>query len=159
RERQRNGVRGLAQALWRRRRLFVSRVQRETLSFYRELEKAAVWGLCPASVQDLGRVTTDVFLEGEHPRLEEILECLDKRLVRVAEAYLTEHAEDLIHLGVWGKHRYRADFLDQPPEVIGNGLVKPGRVKQRMKKHHPGKLQHTALWAWALKVARTKSGL
>ena len=47
-ERQRNGVRGLAQALWRRRRVFGNRVQRETFTFYLELEKAAVWGLCPA---------------------------------------------------------------------------------------------------------------
>ena len=159
RQRQGNGVRGLAQALWRRRRLFGSRVHRETLSFYLELEKAAVWGLCPASVQGLEWVTTGVFVEGEHPRWEEIMDRLDQRLVRVAEAYLSEHTEDLIHLGVWGKHRYRADFLDQPPEVIGNGLVPPGQVKQRMKKHNKGSLKHTALWAWALKVTRTKSGL
>ena len=159
RQRQRNGVRGLAQALWRRRRVFVSRVQRETLAFYRELEKAAVWGLCPASVQGLEFVTTDVFVEGEHPRLEEIVECLDKRLVRVAEAYLTEQAEKLIQLGVWGERRYRADFLDQPPEVIGNGLLPRGQVKRRMKKEQKGNLKHTALWAWKLKVARTKSGL
>ena len=159
RQRQRNGVRGLAQALWRRRRVFVSRVQRETFSFYLELEKAAVWGLCPASVQGLEFVTTDVFVEGEHPRLEEIVECLDKRLVRVAEAYLTEQAEKLVQLEVWGEHRYRADFLDQPPEVIGNGLLPRGQVKRRMKKEPKGNLKHTALWAWKLKVARTKSGL
>ena len=34
RQRLHNGVRGLAQALWRRRRLFGSRVHRETLSFF-----------------------------------------------------------------------------------------------------------------------------
>ncbi|HWT78823.1 MAG TPA: hypothetical protein VN648_08460, partial [Candidatus Methylomirabilis sp.] len=159
RQRLRNGVRGLAQALWRRRRVFVSRVQRETFSFYLELEKAAVWGLCPASVQGLGWVTTDVFLEGEHPRLEEMMDSLDKRLVRVAEAYLTEHTEDLVHLEVWGNHCFRADFLDQPPEVIGNGLVRPGQVKRRMKKQPKGDLKPTGLWPWVLKVARTKSGL
>jgi hypothetical protein len=142
-----------------RRRVFVSRVQRETFAFYRELEKAAVWGLCPASVQGLEFVTTDVFVEGEHPRREEIVECLDKRLVRVAEAYLTEQAEKLVQLGVWGERRYRADSLDQPPEVIGNGLLPRGQVKRRMKKEQKGKLKHTALWAWRLKVARTKSGL
>src|SRR5262249_55126742 len=71
--------------------------------------------------------------KGSTPRWEEIMDRLDQRLVRVAEAYLSEQAEDLIHLGVWGKHRYRADFLDQPPEVIGNGLVPPGQVKRRMK--------------------------
>ena len=159
RQRLRNGVRGLAQALWRRRRVFVSRVQRETFSFYLELEKAAVWGLCPASVQGLGWVTTDVFLEGEHPRLEEMMDCLDKRLVRVAEGYLTEHAEDLVKLEVWGERRFRADFLDQPPEVIGNGLVRPGEVKRRMKKLAKRDLKPSGLWPWALKVARTKSGL
>ena len=159
RQRLRNGVRGLAQALWRRRRVFGSRVQRETFSFYLELEKAAVWGLCPASVQGLGWVTTDVFLEGEHPRLEEMMDCLDKRLVRVAEAYLTEHAEDLVKLEVWGERRFRADFLDQPPEVIGNGLVRPGQVKRRMKKQAKRDLKPTPLWPWVLKVARTKSGL
>ena len=66
---------GLAQALWRRQ-LFGSQVQRETFSFYLELEKAAVWGLCPASVQGLEWVTTEVFMEGEHPRLKEIMDTL-----------------------------------------------------------------------------------
>src|SRR6516164_9536467 len=142
-ERQRNGVRGLAQALWRRRRVFGNRAQRELFSFYLELEKAAVEGLSLNSVQDLRCETCYVFLEGEHPRLEETMERLDKRLVRVTEAYLTELAEELVQLQVWGKHCYRADLLDQPPEVIGNGLVRRREVKRRMEKaHHPG--SHTS---------------
>jgi len=60
---------------------------------------------------------------------------LDKRLVKVAEAYLAEHKRDLVHLGVWGKHHDRASFLDQPPEVIGDGLAQPGQVKKTMKKN------------------------
>src|SRR5215472_6443288 len=133
-ERQRNGVRGLGQALWRRRRLFGNRAQRELFSFYLELEEAAVWGLCEDSVQDLRFETAYVFLEGEDPRLEETMERLDKRLVRVTEAYLTELAEELVRLEVWGQHCYRADFLDQPPEVIGNGLVRRREVRRRMQK-------------------------
>jgi len=136
-ERQRNGVRGLAQALWRRRRLFVSRVQRETFSFYLELEKAAGAGLCLDSVQSLEYASRSVFLEGEHPRLEEAVERLDKRLVQVAEAYLTEVRQALVHLGVFGKHPYRAGLLDQPPEVIGNGLVGPREVMRRMQGGRP----------------------
>src|SRR5262249_27245473 len=81
-------------------------------------------GLCLDSVQDLEFVTRDVLLEGEHPRLEERMERLDQRLVRVAEAYLTELAEELMRLEVWGKHCYRADLLDQLPEVTGNGLMR-----------------------------------
>ena len=114
RQRLHNGVRGLAQALWRRRRLFGSRVHRETLSFYLELEKVGVWGLCPASVQTMSFATWHLFMEGEHPRQEQMMDCLDKRLVRVAEAYLADYTRDLVHLGVWGKHVFRADFLDQP---------------------------------------------
>src|SRR5215831_13587429 len=159
RQRLSNGVRGLAQALWRRRRVFVSQVHRETVGFYLELEKAAVWGLCPASVEGLHFVTTDIFLEGEHPRLEEMMERLDKRLVRVAEAYLAEQAGDLVDLGVWGKHRFSVDFLDQPPEAVGNGLLGPGEVKRRMKKEKKGEMKRAGLFHWVLKVARTKSGL
>jgi hypothetical protein len=132
------------------------------MAFYLELEKAAVWGLCPFSVQGLGFVTTDVFLEGEHPRLEEIMDCLDKRLVRVAEAYLSEYALDLVRLGVWGRHHFSADFLDQPPEVIGNGLVPPGALQQRMermKKRKQRDMKPAGLFAWVMKVAPAKSGL
>src|SRR6516164_1269154 len=154
-ERQRNGVRGLGQALWRRRRVFGNRAQRELFSFYLELEKAAVWGLCEDSVQDLRCETCYVFLEGEHPRLEETMERLDQRLVRVTEAYLTELAEELVRLEVWGKHCYRADLLDQPPEVIGNGLVRRREVRRRMNKHH-AKGKHTSLW---LDAKGTKSHL
>src|SRR6516225_7488486 len=59
--RERNGVQGLGQALWRRRRLFGSQAHRETLGFYLELEKAARWGLCRASVQDLSFSTWFLF--------------------------------------------------------------------------------------------------
>src|SRR5215470_5437210 len=130
-QRQRNGVRGLAQALWRRRRVFVNRVQRETFSFYRELEKAAVLGLCRDSVVDLKLETAWVFLEGAHPRVDETVERLEKRLVRVGEAYLTERAEELVQLYVW-EERYRADLLDQAPEVIGNGLLGRREVMRQM---------------------------
>src|SRR6516164_2963795 len=154
-ERQRNGVRGLGQALWRRRRLFGNRAQGELFSFYLELEEAAVEGLSLDSVQDLRCETCYVFLEGEHPRLEETMERLDQRLVRVTEAYLTELAEELVRLEVWGKHCYRADLLDQPPEVIGNGLVRRREVRRRMNKHH-AKGKHTSLW---LDAKGTKSHL
>jgi hypothetical protein len=123
--------------LWRRRRLFGNRAQRELFSFYLELEEAAVEGLSLDSVQDLRCETCYVFLEGEDPRLEETMERLDKRLVRVTEAYLTELAEELVRLEVWGQHWYRADLLDQPPEVIGNGLVRRREVRRRMNKHRP----------------------
>jgi len=160
RQRLHNGVRGLAQALWRRRRLFGSRVHRETLSFYLELEKVGVWGLCPASVQTMSFATWHLFMEGEHPRQETMMECLDKRLVRVAEAYLADYTRDLVHLGVWGKHVFRADFLDQPPEVIGNGLLGRSKVKRRLQKGLGKAMKAAALFAWVLKVARlTKSGL
>src|SRR6516225_7280215 len=142
--RQRNGVRGLGQALWRRRRLFGNRAQRELFRFYLELEKVAVWGLCEDSVQDLRFETAYVFLEGEDPRLEETMERLDKRLVRVTEAYLTELAEELVRLEVWDQQCYRADLLDQPPEVIGNGLVRRREVKRRMQKQQ-GRGKHTSL--------------
>jgi hypothetical protein len=135
--RQRNGVRGLGQALWRRRRLFGNRAQRELFRFYLELEEAGVEGLSLDSVQELRCETCYVFLEGEHPRLEETMERLDKRLVRVTEAYLTELAEELVRLEVWDQQCYRADFLDQPPEVIGNGLVRRREVRRRMNKHRP----------------------
>jgi len=160
RQRLHNGVRGLAQALWRRRRLFGSRVHRETLSFYLELEKVGVWGLCPASVQTMSFNTWHLFMEGEHPRQETMMDCLDKRLVRVAEAYLADYTRDLVHLGVWGKHVFRADFLDQPPEVIGNGLLGRAKVKRRLQKGITKAMKAAALFAWVLKVARlTKSGL
>jgi len=121
RQRLHNGVRGLAQALWRRRRVFLSRAHREALSFYLALEKAAVWGICPDSALGLGSVATDVFLEAEHPRLEEMMERLDKRLVRVAEAYLSEHAVDLISLGVWGRHPARRCPIGNRQSKIGKG--------------------------------------
>src|SRR6516225_600126 len=157
-ERQRNGVRGLGQALWRRRRLFGNRAQGELFSFYLELEEAAVEGLSLDSVQDLRCETCYVFLEGEHPRLEETMERLDKRLVRVTEAYLTELAEELVRLEVWGKHCYRADLLDQPPEVIGNGLVRRREVKRRMQKQQ-GRGKHTSLLALLPEAKETKSHL
>src|SRR6516225_4464155 len=157
-ERQRNGVRGLGQALWRRRRVFGNWAQRELFSFYLELENAAVEGLSLNSVQDLRCETCYVFLEGEHPRLEETMERLDQRLVRVTEAYLTELAEELVQLQVWGKHCYRADLLDQPPEVIGNGLVRRREVKRRMEKaHHPG--SHTSTCDSLLQAKEAKSHL
>src|SRR6516164_2446992 len=149
-ERQRNGVRGLAQALWRRRRVFGNRVQRKTFTFYLELEKAAGEGLCLDAVQKLEFVTRMVFLEGEHPRVEERMERLDQRLVGVTEAYLTELAEKLVELAVLvGKRHYRADLLDQPPEVIGNGLVRRREVVRRMTEggHRSGS-HTTSLLAW-----------
>jgi len=80
--------------------------------------------------------------------------------VRVAEAYLADYTRDLVHLGVWGKHVFRADFLDQPPEVIGNGLLGRSKVKGRLKKGLGKAMKAAALFAWVLKVARlTKSGL
>src|SRR5215469_14358502 len=157
-ERQRNGVRGLGQALWRRRRLFGNRAQRELFSFYLELEEAAVEGLSLDSVQDLRCETCYVFLEGEHPRLEETMERLDQRLVRVTEAYLTELAEELVRLEVWGQHCYRADFLDQPPEVIGNGLMRRREVRRRMQKQQ-GRGKHTSLLALLPDAKETKSHL
>src|SRR5215467_12110767 len=153
-ERQRNGVRGLVQALWRRRRLFGNRAQRELFSFYLELEEAAVEGLSLDSVQDLRCETCYVFLEGEHPRLEETMERLDQRLVRVTEAYLTELAEELVRLEVWGQHCYRADLLDQPPEVIGNGLMRRREVRRRMQKQQR-RGKHTS----GLDAKETKSHL
>ena len=155
-ERQRNGVRGLGQALWRRRRLFGNRAQRELFSFYLELEEAAVEGLSLDSVQDLRCETCYVFLEGEHPRLEETMERLDQRLVRVTEAYLTELAEELVRLEVWGQHCYRADLLDQPPEVIGNGLVRRREVRRRMQKQQ-GRGKHTSSLALLPDAKETKS--
>jgi len=157
-ERQRNGVRGLAQALWRRRRVFVSRVQRETFSFYLELEKAAGAGLCLDSLQSLEYASRSVFLEGEHPRLEEAVERLDKRLVQVAEAYLTEVRQALVHLGVFGKHPYRAGLLDQPPEVIGNGLVGPREVMRRMQGGRPSG-RFISFLAWLRQMTDAKSNL
>src|SRR6516225_9006107 len=156
--RQRNGVRGLGQALWRRRRLFGNRAQRELFRFYLELEKVAVWGLCEDSVQDLRFETAYVFLEGEDPRLEETMERLDKRLVRVTEAYLTELAEELVRLEVWDQQCYRADLLDQPPEVIGNGLVRRREVRRRMQKQQ-GRGKHTSLLALLPEAKETKSHL
>src|SRR6516164_432608 len=160
-ERQRNGVRGLAQALWRRRRVFGNRVQRKTFTFYLELEKAAGEGLCLDAVQKLEFVTRMVFLEGEHPRVEERMERLDQRLVRVTEAYLTELAEKLVELAVLvGKRHYRADLLDQPPEVIGNGLVRRREVVRRMTEggHRSGS-HTTSLLAWLRQQTDTKSNL
>src|SRR6516162_7415597 len=157
-ERQRNGVRGLGQALWRRRRLFGNRAQRELFSFYLELEEAAVEGLSLDSVQDLRCETCYVFLEGEDPRLEETMERLDKRLVRVTEAYLTELAEELVRLEVWDQQCYRADLLDQPPEVIGNGLVRRREVRRRMQKQQ-GRGKHTSLLALLPDAKETKSHL
>jgi len=160
-ERQRNGVRGLGQALWRRRRVFGNRVQRETFTFYLELEKAAGEGLCLDAVQKLEFVTRMVFLEGEHPRVEERMERLDQRLVGVTEAYLTELAEKLVELAVLvGKRHYRADLLDQPPEVIGNGLVRRREVVRRMTEggHRSGS-HTTSLLAWLRQQTDTKSNL
>src|SRR6516162_5069532 len=160
-ERQRNGVLGLAQALWRRRRVFGNRAQRELFSFYLELENAAGEGLSLNSVQDLRCETCYVFLEGEHPRVEERMERLDQRLVRVTEAYLTELAEKLVELAVLvGKRHYRADLLGQPPEVIGNGLVRRREVVRRMTEggHRSGS-HTTSLLAWLRQQTDTKSNL
>ncbi len=149
-EREQNAVRGLGEALWRRRRVFISRVHRETLGFYQELEKAALDGLCPSSVGDLFSATEDLLLEGEDPRLEEIVEALDKRLERVAQAYLTEYAGRKISIGHLAEYCQREEFLDQPPEAIGNALVRPGEVKRRMKKK-PAQVKPTDEWGWKQK--------
>ena len=136
-------------------------MQRETFTFYLELEKAAGEGLCLDAVQKLEFVTRMVFLEGEHPRLEERMERLDQRLVGVTEAYLTELAEKLVELAVLvGKRHYRADLLDQPPEVIGNGLVRRREVVRRMTEggHRSGS-HTTSLLAWLRQQTDTKSNL
>ena len=160
RQRKRNGVQGLAQALWRRRRLFGSRAHYETLRFYQELETAAADGLCPYAVRNLSFATWHLFLDGQDPRLELIMDRLDKRLVRVGEAYLTEYTRELHCLGVWGKLRYSLDLLNQPPEVIGNGLVGPGKVKRRMeKKGTKGGLKPAGRLDRKLKFKGIKSGL
>src|SRR5215469_11540917 len=86
------------------------------------------------------------------------MERLDQRLVRVTEAYLAELAEELVRLEVWGQHCYRADFLDQPPEVIGNGLVRRREVKRRMQKQH-GRGKHTSLLASLPDAKEAKSHL
>ena len=159
--RERNGVQGLGQALWRRRRLFGSRARRETLGFYLELEKAAVDGLCPASVRDLSFSSWHLFAGGADPRLEQTMDRLDQRLVRVAEAYLNEESEELIRVGVWEKQPYRPDFLEQPPEVIGNALVGPGEVRRRMEegRNGDGEMKPADWFDWDLQGSETKSGL
>ncbi len=149
--RERNAVQGLAQALWRRQRVFTSRVHWETLRFYQEVEKAAVDGLCPASVHDLFRNVSDLFLEGEDPRLEQISECLEQRLERVAQAYLTERAGRKICLGPLGHYRHSEAFLGQPPEAIGNPLVRPGQVVRRLQQKERGEMRPTDEWPWKLK--------
>ena len=158
--RERNGVQGLGQALWRRRRLFGSRARRETLGFYLELEKAAVDGLCPASVRDLSFSSWHLFAGGADPRLEQTMDRLDQRLVRVAEAYLSEESEELIRLGVW-EQPYRPDFLEQPPEVIGNALVGAGEVRRRMEegRNGDGEMKPADWFDWDLQGSDTKSGL
>jgi hypothetical protein len=156
--RERNGVQGLGQALWRRRRLFGSRAHSETLGFYLELEKAAVDGLCPASVQDMSFSSWHLFAGGADPRLEQTMDRLDQRLVRVAEAYLSEESEELIRLGAW-EQPYRPDFLEQPPEVIGNALLGAGVVRQRMENGQGGKMMAADWFNWELKFSDTKSGL
>ena len=158
--RERNGVQGLGQALWRRRRLFGSRARRETLGFYLELEKAALDGLCPASVRDLSFSSWHLFAGGADPRLEQTMDRLDQRLVRVAEAYLSEESEELIRLGVW-EQPYRADFLEQPPEVIGNALVGAGVVRRRMEegRNGDGEMKPADWFDWDLQGSDTKSGL
>ena len=158
-ERERNGVQGLGQALWRRRRLFGSRVHRETLGFYLELDKAVLDGLCRASLQDLSFSTWHLFADAEHPRLEWTTDRLDKRLVRVAEAYLTEYAERLVNLGAWGKHCYSPDFLELPPEVIGNALLSASVVKRRMGKGENKDMKEADLFDWDLKPSDMESGL
>ena len=158
--RERNGVQGLGQALWRRRRLFGSRAHRETLGFYLELEKAAVDGLCPASVRDLSFSSWHLFAGGADPRLEQTMDRLDQRLVRVAEAYLSEESEELIRVGVW-EQPYRPDFLEQPPEVIGNALVGAGEVRRRMEegRNGDGEMKPADWFDWDLQGSDTKSGL
>ena len=158
--RERNGVQGLGQALWRRRRLFGSRARRETLGFYLELEKAAVDGLCPASVRDLYFSSWHLFAGGADPRLEQTMDRLDQRLVRVAEAYLNEESDELIRLGVW-EQPYRPDFLEQPPEVIGNALVGAGEVRRRMEegRNGDGEMKPADWFDWDLQGSDTKSGL
>jgi hypothetical protein len=153
-------VQGLGQALWRRRRLFGSRAHRETLGFYLELEKAAVDGLCPASVRDLSFSSWHLFAGGADPRLEQTMDRLDQRLVRVAEAYLNEESEELIRLGVW-EQPYRPDFLEQPPEVIGNALVGAGEVRRRMEegRNGEGEMKPADWFDWDLQGSETKSGL
>ena len=158
--RERNGVQGLGQALWRRRRLFGSRARRETLGFYLELEKVALDGLCPASVRDLSFSSWHLFADGADPRLEQKMDRLDQRLVRVAEAYLSEESEELIRVGVW-EQPYRPDFLEQPPEVIGNALVGAGEVRRRMKegRNGDGEMKPADWFDWDLQGSDTKSGL
>ena len=119
-------------------------------------------GLCPASVRDLSFSTADLFADAEHPRLERTIERLDKRLVRVGEAYLTEYAKELIRLGVWGKHHYREGFLDQPPEVIGNALLGASEVKRRKGKgqNQNPDMKSADLFDWDLnKLSEEKSAL
>ena len=159
--RERNGVQGLGQALWRRRRLFGSRARRETLGFYLELEKAALDGLCPASVRDLSFSSWHLFAGGADPRLEQTMDRLDQRLVRVAEAYLSEESEELIRLGLWEKQPYRPDFLEQPPEVLGNALVGAGVVRRRMEegRNADGEMKPADWFDWDLQGSDTKSGL
>jgi len=157
--RERNGVRGLGQALWRRRRLFGSRWHRQTLGFYLELEKAARWGLCRASVQDLSFSTWFLFNDAKHPRLERTTDRLDQRLVRVAQAYLNESLKELVDLGVWQKQLYSPAFLEQPPEVIGNALLGASVVRQRLQKGQDKDMKPANLFDWDLKPSEPKSGL
>jgi hypothetical protein len=157
--RERNGGRGLGQALWRRRRLFGSRAHLETLGFYLELEKAARWGLCRASVQDLSFSTWFLFNDAKHPRLERTTDRLDQRLVLVAQAYLNESLKELVDLGVWQKQPYSPAFLEQPPEVIGNALLGASVVRQRMQQGQDKDMKPADLFDWDLKPSEPKSVL
>jgi hypothetical protein len=157
--RERNGVQGLGQALWRRRRLFGSRAHRETLGFYLELEKAAVDGLCPASVRDLSFSSRHLFAGGADPRLEQTMDRLDQRLARVGEAYLSEYALELVSLGVEDKQCYSVEFLDEPPEAIGNVLLGAGEVVRRMENSRKREMKGADWFDWDLKLHDMKSGL
>ena len=144
-ERQQNAVRGLGQALWRRRRAFVSQAHREIRRFYQDLAQAAEEGITAFTLLFLLWGLETLFREAE--RLKEAVELLDRRLERVVEAYLTESAGRKISLGFPWQHPQREQFLDLPPEAIGNALVRPAEVKRRMKRK-PVRLRATGQWGW-----------
>ena len=56
---------------------------------------------------------------------------------------------------------YRPDFLEQPPEVIGNALVGAGEVRRRMEegRNGDGEMKPADWFDWDLQGSDTKSGL
>ena len=151
-EAARRAVRGLAEGMWRRRRVFGGRARLEAIRFYAWLGQAVRQPITSIErMGELARKLTDLFANDWREKVAESFKRSCLHLERLLEAYTEAATGQGVHLERHGvRHRRLAAWLEERPEAVGNPFVGPGRVERGVEEK-PSRLKEPGDWGWKVK--------